>query len=149
MKQYNISEDETNIFMNKLLRENIFDNFQIRDIDIKTITDFKISGVKLAHEENIQFLTWFEIKNHIVSIIKGKELPRHIKIIFSIPDDSLEKIHTNANALFLNLTYENKQVTIITGTSQKKFEMNKSLEDAWETFIVAFFKKNGINIKEI
>lgn len=152
MKQYKIIEDETNLFMNKLLRENIFNNFQVRDIDIRTFTDFKISGVNLKSDEandKITFITWNEIKNYIINIIKGKELPKHIKIIFSIPDEALEKIHPNASSLFINLIYENKQVSMITGVSQKNFEMNKSLDDAWENFVINFFKKNDINIKEI
>lgn len=155
MKLYNVIPEETNNFMNKLLKEGIFDNFQVRDIDIKTFTQFKIDCVKYKiensqDEENpkIQFLTWVEIKDYVINIIKGKKLPQHIKLIFSIPDDSLEKIHENAGSLFINLTYENNQVTILTGNSQKKFELNKNVDDAWDKFVINFFKKNGLNIRE-
>lgn len=156
MKRYNVIPEETNAFMRALLKDSVFDNFKARDIDIRIFTEFKINCIKYdtekedeEKEKKLEYIFWHEIKEYIIGIIKGKKLPKHMKIVFAIPEDSLEKFHPNAASLFLNVVYENNEVTITTGTSQKKFEMNKNIDDTWENFVVSFFKKNSINIVEI
>ena len=102
-------------FMGKLLRENLFDAFEIRMVEIYTNTRITIDGAA----ESGEFAAWGGVRPLVYEIIKLCSKPRQIKIIFSRKNPT--EIHTNAAALFLNLVYENDGVTFTTATAQKEF----------------------------
>jgi len=155
MYLFYIVDEEVKSFMNKLLRDYIFDNFEVRNIKIQTFVKYDIN-CNLSNDyirENKKerfFCNWEEIKPYIFQIIKGKKKPLRIKIIFSMPEKKALEIHNNAKALFLNLNFENDIITFTTGTSQINFSMNKEVDIAWEEYIKEFFKKHNImTINEI
>ena len=61
-------------FMVKLLKEEVFDEFQLRNVVINTFARFEIYGTK---EDG--YASWSEIRPHIFGIIKGDKLPKTIK----------------------------------------------------------------------
>ncbi|WP_317366448.1 DUF5721 family protein [uncultured Tyzzerella sp.] len=150
MLVFSIENDEVKIFMQKLLREEAFDKLEIRNISLETIVKYEILGNinkdYLQEDENRYFVKWKELKPYIVSIIKGNVKPKFFKIVFSLDDNIVNSVCDNANAMFLNITYQNDKITGTTGTSQKVFSLDKKEDKVWEDIILKFFKKNGINI---
>lgn len=154
MLAFYLEEPEIKIFMNKLLRENSFDDFEIREAIVSSFVRFEISGmlskeaISSAPESNKRYYaTWSELKPYIFSFIKGKTKPESIKIVFAGGADLMKNIHPNAAAVFLNMNYENNSLHFTAATSQKEFSLNKDLDLKWEDYINNFFTKINIPVK--
>ena len=128
-------------FMGALLRGDIFDNFEARNLEL--LTNMRIS---IDSQSETGFMQWRDMRPLIYNIIKEGQKPRYIKIVFSLVDSDIQSIHQNAAALFLNLVYENDSVTFTTATAQKEFVMDKSLDFAWDDWINGFFAKNALPV---
>lgn len=83
-------------------------------------------------------------------MIKGSRTPLSMKLVFSMPRHSIESfiaknvLNTRSDAvtgLYINIRYENKQLSVITGTSLSSFTLDKSMENAWDTAVEHFIKK--------
>jgi hypothetical protein len=94
------------------------------------------------------FITWEQAKPIVMAIIKNGAKPQYIKIIFSADTETVNNMHNNAQALFLNMIYENNQVIFTTASSQKQFELDKSLDVNWDKWINSFFKHHNIPVHE-
>ena len=72
-----ISIPESNVkdFMKKLLKETLFDNFEINGVEIISFTKFEISG-KLYEDNERKNCTWRELRPYIFNIIKGTQKPK-------------------------------------------------------------------------
>jgi hypothetical protein len=127
-------------FMGRLLREAQFDFFCVRTVELTLNTHISISG-KLENQDKPQtFVTWGELRPLVHDLIKRGIKPKLIKIIFSHPSPT--DIHTNAAALFLNMTYEKDGVNFTTATAQREFVLEKSLDNTWDEWMRAFCKTN-------
>jgi len=156
MYVFYISGEEVKNFMNKILRENYFDDFQVRTVEIHSFVRLAIDGkfdenfIKEekgeSFDENLFFSDWGRVRRYVFDFVKGKVKPSYMKFVFSAPDELLCKISENAAALFLNFTFEKDRVVCTTGTSQKKFELNRELDLAWEEYVRAFFKNIQITV---
>lgn len=132
-------------FMNALLKSSVFDKFQLREITVNTFASFSINGKKFG-TETTEYCSWEEIKPYAFNIIKGNKLPGLIKIIFSLEPDSIGFGSSGASALFLNITYENDSISCITGISMKNFSLDRSVEYAFDEYILDFFSNNNISV---
>ena len=56
-----------------------------------------------------------------------------------LPDDP-----DDLTGLYLNVSFRDKRLLITTGTARKKFYMDKSLDNAWDSYVQAFLKSFGI-----
>jgi len=121
-------------FMGKLLREEIFDTFEARTVEIVAATRITIEGIT----------AWAELRPMVYEIIKLSPKPKHMKIIFSHRD--AQEIHINAAALFLNMVYENDSVTFTTASAQKEFALDKSIDIVWDEWIRKFLV--GFSVKD-
>ena len=151
MLVFSIEEYEVKNFMQKLLKEDSFDKLDVRNISLETIVKYDILGNinkdYLKEDEDRYFVKWKELKPYIVSLIKGNIKPKFFKIVFSLDDKSINNLCDNANAMFLNIIYQNNVITGTTGTSQKAFSLDKKEDKIWEDIVLKFFQKNCINIK--
>ena len=131
-------------FMNALLKSDVFDKFELREININTFASFSINGKKYDDEET-KYCLWEEIKPYAFEAIKGNRLPRLIKIIFSPDPENVPGVN-GASALFLNITYENDSISCITGISMKNFSLDRSAEYTFDAYIAEFFSNNNISV---
>ena len=133
-------------FMGRLLREDIFDQFEVRTAEIHAGVLTTINGLLDSGE----FDTWANLRNLAFNIIKLSPKPKYVKIVFAYKTAETTDIHNNAAALFLNFTYESDadgdKVTFTTGTSQKEFIFEKSLDQDWDQWVSGFFAAAGINV---
>ena len=154
MYSFYIDNDDTKVFMNKLFKEDSFDKFYIRTCDVKTFVTFNIDASLnkdwLEEETDKTYCKWADLKPYVVNMIKGSKKPSYFKIVMSLSEKATATLHPNGQACFLNILFEFDKVTIITGTAQREFSLDKSLDDTWDNKVKDFFKKLGItqNIEE-
>ena len=141
-----MEKTEVKGFMGKLLRENLFDEFEARAIEITAAAKITIDGLKESENEKPCFTEWSAMRPLIYEIVKLCSKPKYVKIIFSLKN--INDIHTNAAALFLNLVYENDGVTFTTAAAQKEFALDKTLDTAWDTWIRDFFTKTNVTVTD-
>ena len=141
-------------FMGKLLREDVLDSFEARSVEIlqrnRVTIDGMIENSIDSESEDIQtkrnFSTWGELRPMVYDIIRSGNKPSLVKIVFSHGNPS--GTHPNAAALFLNMVYENDEVTFTTAASQKEFALSKAVDDIWDDSVRQFFLKAGIIVKD-
>ncbi len=146
--------DQIKEFMSLLFKSTVFDAFELRTADVVTYIAYTIDGklqkdfFTLDEQEALQrkYCLWSEVKPIVFQFIKGSKLPKSIKIVFSLPEAETAAISENASVLFLNLIYENKQLSLVTGSAQKSFSLDKSLDYQWEEYVGSFLKKNNIAV---
>lgn len=142
-------------FMSLLLKNDLFDSFEVRSVKLQTFASFEIDGTlqkeffSLQEQEqfNRGYCLWSELRPVVFQLIKGNKLPRSIKIIFSSSTEKTARISENASALFLNVVFENGEISCVTGSSQKNFTLEKSVDMLWDNAMVSFFKNKGIGVK--
>ncbi|MCL2399576.1 MAG: DUF5721 family protein [Defluviitaleaceae bacterium] len=145
MLAFSIEEMDVKDFMQHLFVLETFSSFEIRGVTIHGFTYFEISGEKPRQEdEKVSYCTWEELRPYVRHIIKGKDKPRAMKLIFAQTEP--EKLHSNAAALFINMIYEGDKIVCTTATGQKSFDLTRAVDTEWESWVQSFFRKNGINV---
>ncbi|MDD3794512.1 MAG: DUF5721 family protein [Lachnospiraceae bacterium] len=97
--------------------------------------------------------SWKMVKPLLFGLIRGKNTPLHFKIVFRLADYNVEKLlvqsgvslqAADVNGLFLNIVYNGKEVSCITGTSLRLFTLDKTLEHSWDEMVHRFLRQKGI-----
>ena len=140
----------TKSFMGRLLREELFDPFEVRSMDIHAGVLATVDGLQDPPNEEAPptFASWQTLRQLALAIIKISPKPKYVKLVLSYQAQGIQDIHPNAAALFLNITYENDTVTFTTGTAQREFLLEKSLDQNWDSWVMGFFKQHQIPVVE-
>ena len=130
-------------FMVKLLKEEIFDGFQLRNAVVNTFARFEIYGGK---EDGCAM--WGAVRPHVFGIIKGGTPPKSIKIIFGKETEGADA--NGPTSLFVNIHFEDGKISLTTGISKKGFSLDKSDDERWDAKVMKFLDDNEITyINEI
>lgn len=159
--------EEQKIFTSGLFIGEIFDGFLVREAEVVTFNSFTIDG-RVRHgyysdeelEENQieEFSSWKVLKPFCFSLIKGKRLPESFRIVFMLSPDAKERfvekhvpglLPDQVGGLYLNVHYENNEMTVITGTSMNMFTLDKTLENEWDESVRVFFQRHGIAVSSL
>lgn len=155
---------ETNIFMNKLLKEDVFNHFLLKEASISGFASYTINGrinrdffssdeLEELLAEPIEFLPFSALRQKCFELMKGKRAPLSFRFIFLLYPFQIERIFrtssssidfSNISALFLNISYQEKRLIATTGVSYNTFTVDKSAEQEWDNLVMLFFKENGI-----
>lgn len=154
--------EEQKRFTEGLFIGELFDSFLVREASIVTFNSFSIDGrvrqgyysdEELEEKQIEEFSSWRTIKPVCFSLIKGKRLPESFRIVFLLSPGAKERFVSSRvpsmrpediGGLYLNVHYENGEMTCVTGTSIQIFTMDKSLEREWDESVKQFLKKKGI-----
>ena len=135
---------DTKQFMAKLFKEDIFDKFHVSNMEIISFATFEIKknspSTGLGSDK---ICTWQMIRPYAYTIIKGKDAPRSIKIVFSLSKEEGEKLGTDTN-FFMNMYFAEGELYFTTGTSTKNFTLDKKSDHIWEDYVKNFFKQNSL-----
>jgi hypothetical protein len=150
---FKVDDNHIKDLMNKIFKTTLFDEFEVRNIEISSFTKFEISGLlsknsinNSIEDETISHCTWLQIKPYVLNIIKGNITPSLIKITFSLPKALVTSLHHNGRAMFLNFHFENKELIFRTASTEKEFKMDKNIDIILNNYIINFFKSNNIPI---
>ena len=142
--------DDIKAFVSKLLADN-FDEYLVHSLEIKTSVFTQIDG-RLNKDffdsddelDGKEYVRWADVKGVFFQAIRGKRLPISFKIVFMPTKEMSEKIIeteqvafsvNNISALSLNVIYERGELTIVTGSSYKIFTLDKTMDNAWESYV--------------
>lgn len=153
-------------FMNKLLMQNVFDSFYLVEASVSSYCTFEISGRTNAawfssgadnspSAPPFSYASWSTIRPHMFNIIKGEKTPLKMKIILACTADEIERIlrsdpdcsgiHADqVSGMFLNISFEKKDLFLTTGTAMKTFTMDRSAEKAFDKVMSVFLARQGI-----
>lgn len=156
-------------FTKNLFIGNIFHPFLLSEATITTFNTFHIDGSlrknfyteeeqAAMHMENREYAKWEESKPFCFQIIKGKHTPIYFKIVFHLSRDDMERFLKSAGVLmtaddvfglYLNITYDGKNLICTTGSSMKIFTLDKTLDNSWDLWVMAFLKQHGIATEQV
>lgn len=147
------SFDITNrkLFMAKLLKSDLFENFEVREVVAHTAFKLVIDGKRnLDYFNDIQndpdtvyteYLSWAELRKHVYELMQGHTLPTYFKIILSTKAEKAQQLSPDASTFYLNITFKDNQMTCSTGTAYKGFTLDKSADAIWDECIKKFLFK--------
>lgn len=164
-------------FMNKLLLDNVFDQFLLSEAQISMantvvidghinkdfyseseIQDLKDNAASNGRIYSEKMMRFDQIKPLCLSIIKGKKTPVAFKFVFCLSPENTQKFLTMSNStlqfsdignLTLNLKYDSSVLTGTTAVSLNIFTTDNSINSAWDNMIKKFFITNDITFEEI
>lgn len=158
--------EEQKTFTSGLFIGDIFDRFLVLEASIVTFNSFTIDGrvrqgyysdEELEENQIEEFSSWKALKPFCFSLIRGKRLPESFRIVFLLSPDAKEKFVENripgispesVGGLYLNVLYENSEMTVVTGTSMNIFTLDKTLDREWDESVKKFLKKHGVVYEE-
>ena len=153
-------------FMNKLLISDTFDGMCLSEAYICTGCSYTIDGKlntdfynedELNSMPSARYTSWKNIKPFAFSIIKGRKVPELLKITFVLPEAVVAKLILDTdlnfdpdcvNGLFLNVRYQDGSVTMTTASSLSTFTLDRSLDEAFERYIINFLSDADISYEE-
>ncbi|WP_304507482.1 DUF5721 family protein [Anaerotignum sp.] len=141
---------DTKKFMAHLLKGDIFDHFTFRQGEIYSFASFTINGTKdesaLTEENPEPYCLWADIKPFVFETVKGKKLPKSMKLILSLPKDKTIQ-YPNAKAVFLNLLFREGTLLCTTSVAEETFSLEQKATKQWDEDILELFKKQQIAIQ--
>jgi len=149
MLVFEIGGADVKALMNRLLKEDAFDKFEVRGVEVCGFTKFSATGIldksilpdKDAAEITRSYCLWGELRPYVFAWVKAGKTPKSMKIVFSLGDEAVAKAHENAAAMSLNMNFEEGAARFTTGTTQKTFSLDKAMDQIWDQKITNFFKK--------
>ena len=107
-------------FMSQLLKSDLFDTFEIREVVAHMAFKMILSGERNheyfvdINEEALtplsQFLTWGDVRKHVYELMSGHKLPTYFKIILSTNYDKTIDLSPDASTFYLNITFKDNQI---------------------------------------
>lgn len=153
----------TKEFMHMLLRTEIFDHFLLSEGSITTYMTFILDGHAnkdffSPEDEGHSLLTGSYVPFSLIrpacfDLIKGKRTPSSFRFVFLLSEENQQRTLDSLNShftvsdisgMYLNLKYQDNQITLTTGISYQIFSMDKSLEHSWDEMILRFLTNHGI-----
>lgn len=148
--------------MNKLLLQNVFDNFLVSEVEVNMANRHVIQGELnksfLSNDElealnGRQYSTWSEIRPMVLQLMKGNRTPTSFKMVFILSKSNTEHVieknglpfrYEDLGGLFLNIRFDSNGLYFITGTSIKVFTLDKTLDQVWDKDVRTFLKYHEI-----
>ncbi len=153
MQIYKIFNEDIKVFMNLLLTGDNFYVFDVTQVEVQSFITFNIKGAYdkdyLDNEESEKYINWSKLQPYILNMIKGNKQPKKMVINFLLPQKYTDKLYDNCSACFLNMKFENGEVTFTTATAQKEFSLDKSLDFLWNEYILKFFENKNIPVVKV
>jgi hypothetical protein len=141
---------DTKKLMAYLLKGDVFDHFTFRQGEIYSFASFTINGKKeesfLTEDDTEPFCLWADIKPFVFETVKGKRLPKSMKLVFSLPKEKIER-YPNAKAVFFNLLFREGTLLCTTSITEETFSLEQKATKQWDEDIISFFKKHEIPIQ--
>ena len=160
---------DVKIFMNKLLRSEIFDHFLMQEAVITSACTYTINGqitkgfyteeeLEELQLEGCRFLPFSMVRGNCFDLIKGKKTPSAFRFVFLLSPSNMEKtiaaVGSSYNAsdvtgMYINLKYQNQLLSLTTGIAYNIFSTDKTLENEWDKMVMKFLKQHELEFEEL
>lgn len=145
-------------FTAKLFVAETFDNFLVTEAEFVTAFRTSLDGhLTEKTEDGREYVRWQQLRPLAFQIIKGKQLPHSFKIVLKLSEENTANTLASlgiplsaeeVGGLFLNIRYENQQITCITGCSLRTFSLDRTLEKEWDKVLCRFLRHHQIPYEE-
>ena len=144
--------------MNDLLASEAFDRFLLSDATITTRMTYSLDGHLtkgyLTEEELLEeglsgerCVPYGYVRKLCFDMIKGKRKPASFHFTFLCPQKLLREI-IEGQSLSLNLRYVGEELLVTAGCTMQGFSLDRSMEEAWKTWVLAFFGRLSIAVEK-
>lgn len=157
------------VFMNKLLRSEVFDHFLLQEAVITSSATYSINGqitkgffseeeIEELHLNDCRFLPFSMLKTNCFDLIKGKKTPSSFRFVFLLSPKNMEKTisavgssyaPSDVTGMYINVKYQNQLLSLTTGIAYNTFSTDKTLELEWDKMVMKFLKQHEIEFEEI
>ncbi|MBE5906032.1 MAG: hypothetical protein E7277_04440 [Lachnospiraceae bacterium] len=151
---------EVKPFMNKLLREEMFDHFLLSEATIVNGVTYSIDG-HIAKNTRDEYPDEFpdaltpygKVRPILFEMVKGNRTPSYMKFIFCLSSENVKRtiasIESNCDpdtvsGMYINATFQGEFILVTTGVSYSVFVKDRALEQEWDRFVKLFFTKNQL-----
>lgn len=156
-------------FMHTLLCTDTFDNFLLMEaaiygsctweMDGSINTDF-YSSEELTEQglDGLSYMPFSHLRTQCFDLIKGKRTPTYFKFIFLLSPANLARTlgqtHSSftpedISGMFINLKFQQGNLSLTTGISYRIFSVDKSLEQEWDSLVKRFLKNHAVTFEEL
>ena len=156
-------------FMNQLLCSEIFDRFLLLEASVAKEATFSIDGRINASfytkeeldEQNLsdaKILPYAKLRPICYQLIRGSHTPVSFKFILMLsPQNTANTLlhsesgftESDIKGIFLNLTFQNRQLLLTTGISYASFSMDHTLDQEWDLLVKKFLNKYAVAFEEL
>lgn len=160
---------EVKNFMNQFLCQEVFDHFLLQEAVIQTNALYHIDGTVqkefYTNEEmeelalnGLPFLPYGMLRSQCFGLIRGKKTPTYFKFSLLLSPENLERTLAKSDssftandisAVFLNVKFQNGDLTITTGISYRIFSTDRTLEHEWDALMKKFLTRHEIAFDEL
>ena len=154
--------------MNDLWASEAFDRFLLSDATITTRMTYSLDGHLtkgyLTEEELLEeglsgerCVPYGYVRKLCFDMIKGKRKPASFHFTFLCPQKLLREIIEGQSLsiqpsevanLTLNLRYVGEELLVTAGCTMQGFSLDRSMEEAWKTWVLAFFGRLSIAVEK-
>ena len=149
-------------FMKHFLVGSTFDSFDLSEGSVTTFCTFSIDGTYMKEFDDSDgenedtdraFIPWSRVREHVFTLIRGKRTPLAFKFVFMLPKKAVPRFlmksgiaidASEVTGLFLNVSFRSRKLMLTTGTSLRTFTMDRTVDNAWDSYILGFLKSKEI-----
>ena len=149
-------------FMKHFLVGSTFDSFDLSEGSVTTFCTFSIDGTYMKEFDDSDgenedtdraFIPWSRVREHVFTLIRGKRTPLAFKFVFILPKKAVPRFleksgiaidASEVTGLFLNVSFRSRKLMLTTGTSLRTFTMDRTVDNAWDSYILGFLKSKEI-----
>ncbi len=157
---------ELNRFMSVLLKSDFFDDYLLKEANIKALIEYDFDGHifkdYLSEEEKEsgeygRYIKWKNIKETAFNLIKGKKMPLGFSFLLIFPEKDTERlikdnglllVPENNPRFYIRISFEHGEGRILTGMSSDVFSLDKAPMEAWDLHVRGLLKTLKILTEE-
>ncbi|MFV0465547.1 MAG: DUF5721 family protein [Lachnospiraceae bacterium] len=157
------------LFMNHLLKTEMFDSFLLPEATIAQDATIIIDGHRndsyytkeeLAEQPQMRgnILPFSELRSFCYQVIASKKTPVSFRFTFQLSPSSMERViaesysgltREDVSTVYIHLQFKNNSLTLTTGIAYRTFLTTRIFDEEWDVNVRKFLKKHGISYEEI
>ena len=158
------AENQRNL-MAALLTRDAFDPFELMSGTVTTYAQFTVDGTLrpafFGEDEGTPadslFTPWKDLKGYFLSVIRGRRTPLSFRFVFRLSADDMAALLAGAglsgaaqsvSSFVLTLSFDGNHILVTTGVSRSAFSMDKRPEQAFDAYILDFFRNRGLVLRD-
>ncbi|MDD6212028.1 MAG: DUF5721 family protein [Clostridiales bacterium] len=148
-----LSIEDIRDFTSKLFLKETFDSFELVEADFNTDFSVSLDGHLTEPEKGQCYAGWSRVKPLAFQVIKGNRLPHRFHIVLRLSDSNMANTIKSTGfsysveevgGLYINIQYQSRKLTVITGCSFQTFTLDRSLEKEWDRIMQRFLRHHKI-----
>ena len=144
MKYFRISEVKE--FMNLLLTKETFDDFLLVSASAQGRGSLTLDG-RMGGDEGGTYLNYGSFRSVLFEYIKGKELPKSVKVILELSRENCERLFPGkfleGDSASITVYFREDGLFAVAGFAGKTFSLDRSKEQDWENYVLEYLKDLG------